>query len=159
RSLIRTVHAIEAGALETRVATRQTGSELDELGRLFNQMLDNIAVLMQGMRDALDNVAHDLRTPVARIRASAQVALQSAADPVLYQEALADCMEESERLLTLLHTLMDIAEAETGMMQLALEPVNLAMLVMDAVDLYRYVSDDHGLTVATIAPPTVWVMA
>jgi len=155
RSLIRTVRSMQAGAIDLRVVTRQTGSELDELGALFNQMLDKIAGLMQGMRDTLDNVAHDLRTPVARLRASAEIALQAEEHPALYREALADCLEESERLLTLLHTLMDIAEAETGMMPLALEPVNLAVLVTDAVDLYRYVSDDHGLTVATIAPPTV----
>ena len=74
QSLIRTVQSIAAGALETRVATRQTASEWDELGRLFNTMLDQIAVLIQGMHDALDNVAHELRTPVARLRASAEVA-------------------------------------------------------------------------------------
>jgi signal transduction histidine kinase len=158
QSLIHTVQSIAAGALDTRVATRQTASELDELGRLFNTMLDKIAVLIQGMRDALDNVAHELRTPVARLRASAEVALQQAeAQPALYREALADCLEESERLLTMLRTLMDISEAETGMMPLALEPVHLASLLAEVVDLYRYVIDEHQLGVSTTAPPTVWV--
>jgi signal transduction histidine kinase len=160
QSLIRTVQSIAAGALETRVATRQTASEWDELGRLFNTMLDQIAVLIQGMHDALDNVAHELRTPVARLRASAEVALQQAeAHPVLYREALADCLEESERLLTMLRTLMDISEAETGMMPLALEPVQLATLLAEVVDLYRYVIDEHQLDVSTTALPTVWVSA
>lgn len=160
QSLIRTVHSIAAGALDTRVATRQTASEWDELGRLFNIMLDKIAVLIQGMHDALDNVAHELRTPVARLRASAEVALQQAeAQPALYREALADCLEESERLLTMLHTLMDISEAETGMMPLALEPVQLATLLAEVVDLYRYVIDEHQLDVSITAPPTVWVSA
>jgi signal transduction histidine kinase len=159
RSLIRTVRSIEAGVLDMRVATRQTENELDELGRLFNKMLDKIAVLIQGMSDALDNVAHELRTPVARIRASAEVALQAEEDPALYREAIADCMEESERLLTMLHTLMDISEAETEMMKLALEPVHLAELLADAVDLYRYVTEDSELTVSTTAPPTLWLMA
>ena len=152
-ALIRTVQSIAAGALETRVVTRQTADELDELGRLFNTMLDKIAVLIQGMRNALDNVAHDLRTPVARLRASAEVALQAGANPARDREALADCLEESERLLTLLHTLMDIAEAETGMMPLALEPIDVAALCAEAVDLYRYVSEDHALTVLTTVPP------
>ena len=159
RSLIRTVQSIEAGAIDTRVVTRLTGSELDELGHLFNKMLDKIAALIQGMRDALDYVAHDLRTPVARIRASAEVALQAEENPTLYREALADCMEESERLLTMLHTLMDISEAETGIMPLELELINLAELLAEAVDLYRYVIEDQALGVSTTAPPTLWVLA
>ena len=160
QSLIRTVQSITAGALDTRVATHQTASEWDELGRLFNIMLDQIAMLIQGMHDALDNVAHELRTPVARLRASAEVALQQAeAHPALYREALADCLEESERLLTMLRTLMDISEAETGVMPLELEPVQLAALLAEVVDLYRYVIDEHQLDISTTAPPTVWVSA
>lgn len=116
-------HASVAGALDTRVATSQTASERDELGRLFNTMLDKIAVLIQGMHNALDKVAHELRTPVARLRASAEVALQQAeTHPALYRKALADCLEESERLLTMLRTFMDISEAETGVMPTACSP-------------------------------------
>ena len=70
RHLIQTVRAIEAGTMGARVPTRQTGDELDELGRLFNTMLEKIAALIQGMRSALDDVAHDLRTPMTRFRAS-----------------------------------------------------------------------------------------
>ena len=70
RHLIETVRAIEAGTLGARVPTRQTGDELDELGRLFNSMLEKIAALIVGMRRALDSVAHDLRTPMTRVRGS-----------------------------------------------------------------------------------------
>jgi len=142
------------------VATHQTASEWDELGRLFNTMLDQIAVLIQGMHDALDNVAHELRTPVVRLRASVEVTLQQAEEhPALYREALTDCLEESERLLTMLRTLMDISEAETRMMPLALEPVRLATLLAEVVDLYRYALDEHQLDVSTTTPPTVSVSA
>jgi signal transduction histidine kinase len=97
---------------------------------------------------------------VARLRASAEVALQQAeTHPALYREALADCLEESERLLTTLRTLMDISEAETGVMPLALEPVPLAALLAEVVDLYRYVIDERQLDVSTTVPPTVWVSA
>ena len=127
--LIEAVRATEAGAMDSRVPTRQTGDELDELSMLFNNMLGKIAMLVQGMRDALDNVAHDLRTPVARMRGIAEVALRSEPHPEIYREALADCLEESEGLLTMLNTLMDISEAETGAMKLNLETVNLYALL------------------------------
>jgi len=82
--LIEAVRATEAGAMDSRVPTRQTGDELDELSMLFNNMLGKIAMLVQGMRDALDNVAHDLRTPVARMRGIAEVALRSEPHPEIY---------------------------------------------------------------------------
>src|SRR3990172_2220163 len=146
--LIEAVRATEAGAMDSRVPTRQTGDELDELSMLFNNMLGKIAMLVQGMRDALDKVAHDLRTPGARMRGIAEVALRSEPHPEIYREALADCLEESEGLLTMLNTLMDISEAETGAMKLNLETVNLYALLEDAVDLYRHVAEEKEITLS-----------
>ena len=85
--------------------------------------------------------------------------MQAEEHPALYREALADCLEESERLLAMLHTLMDISEAETGMMPLSLTSIPLAALLAEAVDLYRYVIDEHGLDVSMTAPPSLWVTA
>jgi signal transduction histidine kinase len=152
RHLIQTVRAIKAGALETRVPTRETGDELDELSVLFNRMLDRIARLIRGMRDALDNVAHDLRTPLTRIRGTAELALHGTGDEPRQREALADCVEEADRVLAMLNTLMDVAEAETGTLKLDLQPVKVATLIEDAVELYRHVAEEKEIAISTKSP-------
>ncbi|MGH9174784.1 MAG: histidine kinase dimerization/phospho-acceptor domain-containing protein, partial [Vicinamibacterales bacterium] len=114
RDLIRAVReTLYTGQLRARVPVRQTGDAMDELSGLFNDMLSRIEALVAGMRGALDNVAHDLRTPMMRLRGIAETALRSSGDAATYREALTDCLEESDRVVTMLNTLMDISEAET----------------------------------------------
>ena len=149
RNLIHTTQSIvDTGKMDARVPIGKTGDELDELTGLFNRMLERIEGLIKGMREALDNVAHDLRTPMTRLRGIAETTLQSDQGRERYEEALADCLEESERVLTLLNTLMDISEAETGTMKLSLAPVNISDLIEDTVGLYEYVAEDKNITIS-----------
>jgi signal transduction histidine kinase len=146
RDLIGTVRQImRTGRIESRVPARDTGDALDQLSLLFNAMLDRIQALIAGMRGALDNVAHDLRTPMMRMRGIAETALQSSDDPATLREALADCLEESERVVTMLNTLMDISEAETGTMRLQVEPVNIPELVRNTIELYEDLAEEKGV--------------
>jgi signal transduction histidine kinase len=144
---------IRTGRTDVRVPARGTGDALDELGSLYNAMLDRIQTLIEAMRGSLDNVAHDLRTPMARLRATAETALQRRdADPGAYREALADCLEESERVLAMLDALMDISEAETGAMRLQIAPVDLGDAVGEAADLYGDLADEKGVALAVEVP-------
>lgn len=148
RSLAATVRGIlRTGRTSARVPVpRDTDDALGELSVLVNAMLDRIDAVVSGMRGALDNVAHDLRTPMARLRGTAETALASN-DPVALREALADCLEESEEIMAMLNTLMDISEAETGTMALRLEPVALEDLVRQAVELYEDLAEHRGIMV------------
>jgi signal transduction histidine kinase len=138
---------IRTGRTDTRVPERaEQVDAVDELSAQFNAMLDRINGLITAMGQSLDNVAHDLRTPVARLRGIAERALQSA-DPADQREALSDCLEESDRILSILNTLMDISEAETGVLQLRRTHVPLAALMGEVVELYEDVADVRKVAV------------
>jgi len=159
RALEGTLRAIlRTGRFDARVATRASRDPLDELGGLVNDMLGRIQVLLTGMRGALDNVAHDLRTPLTRLRAVAESALL-AGDPAAMRDGLARALDEADRVNATLTALMDISEAETGTMALDRGAVLLAEVVREAIDLYADEAEDKGVTLASTVPPHLAVVA
>jgi signal transduction histidine kinase len=139
---------IATGRTDERVPVSSEDDAVTELTHLFNGMLDRIEGLVRGMRGALDNVSHDLRTPLTRLRGTAELALSSEPDLDRYREALVDSVEESDRVLVMLNTLMDISEAESGAMALRRIPFDLRDAALRAVELYHDVAEAKGVTLA-----------
>jgi signal transduction histidine kinase len=142
RDVVATARRIIAtGALDARVPAPAREDDVAELVRAFNTVLDKNAGLLRAMREALDNVAHDLRTPLTRLRGTAELALQTSGAGGAQHEALADCVEQVDEVLRLLRALMEISEAEAGMLKLDRTSCDLGVLARDAAELYSEVAE------------------
>jgi signal transduction histidine kinase len=149
REVVATARAIiDTGDFSARVSTTKDRTELEDLAQQFNRVLDKNQALIQGMRQALDNVAHDLRTPLTRLRGAAELAVQQTPDSGA-REALADCVEESDHVLTMLTALMDITEAESGVMHLHCTATPIDELLSGVIDLYQIVAEEKHISIAT----------
>ena len=123
------------------------GPELDGLYAVVNGLIRHNRQLVTEMQQSLDNVAHDLRTPMTRLRSVAEYGLQADNDAQRLREALSDCLEESERVLAMLRIMMSVAEAESGTMRLERGPCDLAESLAQVVTLYEYVAEELGIAV------------
>jgi len=156
RQMLRRIDAMAAasaeimsGNLNHRVPHDGSGDELDRLAQSLNSMLDRIEVLMNAVRQVSDNIAHDLRTPISRLRARAEVTLMG--DPSLEacREALEKTLEEADALLSTFNALLDIARLEGGASG-PRDPVNLSEVIVDVVDLYEPVAEDAQITLEVL---------
>jgi len=140
----RTSERIIHGDLSQRVPVSGSGDEFDQLAGNLNAMLDQIEHLMNGVRQVTDNIAHDLRTPLSRLRARVEVTLLEKPDALRYAEALRDTIAEADRLLGTFNALLSIAEAEAGSRRDAWGVVDLAEIARSVADLYEPVAEESG---------------
>jgi heavy metal sensor kinase len=142
-----TAEEISAGAIERRVPLKARGAEVDRLATTFNYMLDRIHALLYGMREVTDNIAHDLRSPITRIRGIAEMTLTSGKSTNEYEAMAANTIEECDRLLEMIETMLDISELEAGAGNLAMSEVDMARVIEDACELFQPLAEDKSVTI------------
>jgi signal transduction histidine kinase len=147
-----TTQTIMAGDLGGRLPIAGTGDEIDRLAGNLNAMLDRIEVLMRGLKEVSDNIAHDLKTPLTRLRNRCEEALRSAGGDTDYRAALEATIEESDGLIKTFNALLMIARAESGHGREDMADVDAAEIARGVADLYEPVADDKGMRLTVDAP-------
>ena len=150
--------SIMAGDLSGRMPVHGTGDELDRLAQSLNEMLDQIGRLMSAMQEVSSNVAHDLRTPLTRLKARAESALRQGS-PSDYKDALERTIEESDRLLQAFNALLSIARAEAGEAREGLQPIDAGEILTDVVELYQPFAEEQGGSIRLETVPGLNVRA
>ncbi len=138
-------HISSEGDFSLRVAARGECIEIEQLARAFNGMLDRIQALVAELKEVTDNVAHDLRSPVTRMRGMAETTLTGPQLTDEYRDMAGVIVEECDRLVCLINTMLEIAETEAGTARITLADVDIAALAKDAHDLFGPVAEDKGV--------------
>ncbi|MEP9402947.1 HAMP domain-containing sensor histidine kinase [Sphingomonas sp. VNH70] len=158
RRTVETAAAVAAGDLDRRVVLEGGDDAFEALGAAVNAMLDRIAGLVAELKMATDALAHDLRSPLTRLRATLERAL-AAADSEEGRVAVLRAMDEGERLLGMLDTALRITRAEAGIGREAFVPTDLTALVAEVAELFEPLAEDRGMTLVAVAGPPLIVSA
>lgn len=150
---------ISNGAYNKRVQVKDRFIEIKKLGDTFNGMLDQIHFLLRSMREVNDNIAHDLRSPLARIHGIAEMGLMSEKTSDEYREMLVSTLEECDSLIDIINTMLEITEIEAGTGESHLEEVNISRLVLNACELFRPIAEQKGITINTNVPEELKILA
>ena len=141
----RTIVAILGGKRDARVPTGGREDEFEELARHFNTLLDENERLIEQMRGVTDDIAHDLRTPLARIRGRVEAALAQQLTPAETTDVLQEVLTDTNGLLETFQALLSIARIESGTVRESMAPVDLGRLALDAVELYEPLAEEAGV--------------
>lgn len=150
-----TAEEISNGSYDRRVKVTGQLKEIEKLSTTFNKMLDRIQILLRSMKEINDNIAHDLRSPLARIRGIAEMTLVSEKPVEEYRDMAVSTMEECDSLIDMINTMLDITEAEAGVNGAADEKFDLAALINEACELFRPVADEKRIKLDCHFPATL----
>ncbi len=138
--------------LQKRVPLDARSQEIDDLTRAFNAMLERIELLVRELREVTDNVAHDLRSPITRIRGLAEAAATTPQGAESYRSAMGEIVAESDRLVGIIDTMLEITETEAGVVPMTGEQVDLSALLRDAHDLFTPMAEQKGVSLELRLP-------
>lgn len=152
-----TAEAIAGGDTTQRVRLSRHSWEIDRLADSFNTMVDRLHDLLRQMREMIDNIAHDLRSPLTRIRGYAEMTLIGDHSVADFREMAANTVEECDNLIQMINTMLDITEAESGIASVSLESVDLSALVEDACMLFGTMAHQKGVRLEKEVPTTTLI--
>lgn len=145
--ITRTAIQISEGDFSSRVPIKGRGEEITRLATTFNDMVERIEALIKGMKEITDNMAHDLRSPITRIRGAAEMTITSAGDKQNYDLMAGNIVEECDRLLEMINTMMDISEAEAGLSKLKISQIDISQITEETCELFRPVAEDKNIQI------------
>lgn len=148
-----TATGIGRNDLDRRVPLADEGEEINALARAFNAMLERIEILLGEFRQMTDNIAHELRTPITRIRGMAETTLKGDDDLCEYKEMAASVIDGCDELIEMIGTMLEIAKTDSGTVELELVPLDLLELVEEASDLFAPMAEDKGIDIRLSKPP------
>ncbi len=151
-AMTETTQSIMQGDLTERLMVAGTGDELDRLAGNLNAMLERIEALMHGLKEVSDNIAHDLKTPLTRLRNRAEEALRTGRSEAEYRAALERTIEELDALIRTFNALLQIARAESGQARDDMAEFDAAEVARGVGELYEPLADDKGITLKVEAP-------
>jgi len=145
KEVSRIASELEKGKLDKRVPISAQGDEITQLVNTFNAMLDRIWILISEMKEMTDNIAHDLRSPLARIRVISELVLSNNNTPQEFKSTASDTIEECDRLLQMINSALDVAEVEADTCQIPKQKINISQLTQDACEIFDAIAEQKHI--------------
>ncbi|MGE0084957.1 MAG: ATP-binding protein [Desulfococcaceae bacterium] len=157
--LTQTALRISGGEFGQRVPLKNRGQEIEHLAAMFNHMLDQIQKVIREMKEMTDNIAHDLKSPITRIRGTAEVTLSKTRTVREYEQMAGSTIEECDSLLEMINTMLDISETEAGIGKHDPEKIDLADMVRDICEMFEALAEKKEVMIKVEAPPVLYLNA
>jgi signal transduction histidine kinase len=155
QEVTKTAEEISKGSYDRRVQVKGRYREIERLSATFNRMLDRIQSLLNSMKEINDNIAHDLRSPLARIRGIAEMNLLKEKSIDDYKDMAASTIEECDTLIGMINAMLDITEAEAGVNGVEVEEFELVTLIREACELFRPITEEKKINLKTDLPESI----